>query len=311
MLGDQVYADEPSRATRERLIRRAATPPAAVRRGRRLRGVHPPLRGGWGDPDVRWLLSTLPSSMIFDDHDVRDDWNTSRAWRDEMQATDWWEERITGALMSYWVYQHLGNLSPAGLAADETYRGRPRRRRRRGASSAPSPRPRTARPTAPRARCGRTGATSGGCGCWSSTRAAGRILADGDATRWSASGSSRWIEEQVEDGDYDHLVVGTSVPWLLPRALHDIESCDEALCAGTRGRLVARSRRMAPAGRRPRALGGLPDSFERLARLFRRIGRGEDGSGPGHDLRSVGRRPSHLRPGGDVSVTGSPAMSTS
>ena len=32
----------------------------------------------WRDPQVRWLLSTLPSSMIFDDHDLRDDWNTSR-----------------------------------------------------------------------------------------------------------------------------------------------------------------------------------------------------------------------------------------
>src|SRR4029077_7428559 len=75
----------------------------------------------WGDPTVRWLLSTLPSSMIFDDHDVRDDWNTSHAWRLEMQKTSWWEERITGALMSYWVYQHIGNLPPAGLAADELY----------------------------------------------------------------------------------------------------------------------------------------------------------------------------------------------
>ena len=86
----------------------------------------------WSDPDVRWLLSVVPSSMIFDDHDVLDDWNTSRAWRDEMQATSWWEERITGALSSYWIYQHLGNLSPAGLAADETLPRGPRRVRRRG-----------------------------------------------------------------------------------------------------------------------------------------------------------------------------------
>src|SRR5258705_9474625 len=75
----------------------------------------------WSEPTARWLLSTLPSSMIFDDHDVRDDWNTSHAWRLEMQKTDWWEERITGAPTSYWIYQHLGNLSPAGLASDELY----------------------------------------------------------------------------------------------------------------------------------------------------------------------------------------------
>ena len=38
-----------------------------------------------------------------------------------MQQTAWWEERITGALMSYWIYQHLGNLSPAGLTTDTMY----------------------------------------------------------------------------------------------------------------------------------------------------------------------------------------------
>ena len=28
--------------------------------------------------------------MIFDDHDIRDDWNTSQDWKDEMEATAWW-----------------------------------------------------------------------------------------------------------------------------------------------------------------------------------------------------------------------------
>jgi hypothetical protein len=27
-----------------------------------------------------------------------------------------WEERIIGALSSYWIYQHLGNLSPQALS---------------------------------------------------------------------------------------------------------------------------------------------------------------------------------------------------
>ena len=102
------------------------------------------------NPAIRWLLSTLPSSMIFDDHDVRDDWNTSARLAARHAEDAWWEERITGALMSYWIYQHLGNLSPAGLAPNETTRpsatlpdggggpsglrpgGRPRGRRRQG-----------------------------------------------------------------------------------------------------------------------------------------------------------------------------------
>src|SRR3712207_7788350 len=58
----------------------------------------------------RSLLSTVPSAMIFDDHDVHDDWNTSAAWVRQVRAKPWWEERIVGAFMSYWVYQHLGNL---------------------------------------------------------------------------------------------------------------------------------------------------------------------------------------------------------
>jgi hypothetical protein len=34
--------------------------------------------------------------------------------------------------------------------------------------------------------------------------------------------------------------VATSLPWLLPRAVHDLESWDEALCAGARGDRLAR-----------------------------------------------------------------------
>ena len=39
----------------------------------------------WGEPVIRWLLSTVPSAMIFDDHDVHDDWNTSIEWVTEMR----------------------------------------------------------------------------------------------------------------------------------------------------------------------------------------------------------------------------------
>ncbi len=50
--------------------------------------------------------------MIFDDHDIRDDWNTSDTWRRQMDDQPWWRNRIRAGLASYWVYQHLGNLSP-------------------------------------------------------------------------------------------------------------------------------------------------------------------------------------------------------
>ena len=69
-------------------------------------------RESWSNPDIRWLLSTVPSTMIFDDHEVHDDWNISDSWIEEMRAKPWWRERMTGAFMAYFLYQHLGNLSP-------------------------------------------------------------------------------------------------------------------------------------------------------------------------------------------------------
>ena len=60
--------------------------------------------------------------MIFDDHDVNDDWNTSETWVRQMRDEPWWEERIVGAFMSYWIYQHLGNLSPEELERDGLFR---------------------------------------------------------------------------------------------------------------------------------------------------------------------------------------------
>ena len=122
LLGDQVYADDvsPETAAYIRSRRDTAEPPgeeiANFEEYTRL------YRESWSDPDIRWLLSTVPSTMIFDDHDVRDDWNISASWVAEMRAEPWWDERITGAFMSYWVYQHLGNLSPPELAEEELFR---------------------------------------------------------------------------------------------------------------------------------------------------------------------------------------------
>ena len=78
-------------------------------------------RESWSDPDIRWLLSTVPTVMIFDDHDVHDDWNISWDWVQEMREQAWWEARITGAFMAYWIYQHLGNLSPPELEEEEMF----------------------------------------------------------------------------------------------------------------------------------------------------------------------------------------------
>ena len=134
LLGDQVYADDvpPQTAAFIRSRRDPSVPPgeevADFEEYTRL------YRESWSDPDIRWLLSTVPSTMIFDDHDVSDDWNISRSWIEEMRALPWWDERITGAFMSYWLYQHLGNLSPPELAEEEMLR-LVQERRGRGAAT--------------------------------------------------------------------------------------------------------------------------------------------------------------------------------
>lgn len=119
MLGDQVYADEASPATREfiRSRRDMRRPPgeevADFEEYTRL------YREAWSHPGpLRWVLASVPSAMIFDDHDIIDDWNISESWQRDMRATDWWDERIVSGLMAYWIHQHLGNLAPEDLERD-------------------------------------------------------------------------------------------------------------------------------------------------------------------------------------------------
>jgi hypothetical protein len=278
MMGDQIYADDTSASVRKFI--------------RRRRNVHRPPRyevadfeeytalyyETWGISEVRWILANLPSAMIFDDHDVRDDWNTSHAWRLDMQRTPWWEERITGALMSYWIYQHLGNLSPAALRTDPTLAAI-------RAATDGEPVLRAFAQAADREADGAKGAM------WSYRRdlgdvrllvidsRCGRILADGQRSMVGEA-EFAWIEAQVEDGQYDHLVVGSSLPWLLPRALHDLESWDEALSAGLRGPHLARFGEWLRRAVDLEHWAAFRASFDRLTRLFARIGRGDHGGRP-------------------------------
>ena len=120
-LGDQVYADLTSPAMQEFIASRRdpSEPP-----GEELKDYEEYAhlyKLAWTDPANRWLLSTLPSSMIFDDHDIRDDWNTSLDWRREMEADVVVEGPHRRRAGSYWVYQHLGNLSPDERADDEIW----------------------------------------------------------------------------------------------------------------------------------------------------------------------------------------------
>ena len=239
LLGDQVYADETSPLTQDTIRRRrdVSKPPGLqVANFAEYAELY---NESWGDPLVRWLYATVPTAMIFDDHDIHDDWNTSRIWRERMQRTSWWQERIAGGLAAYWVYQHLGNLAPAALAEDDLYR------KVCGADGDVGPLLHDFATHADREADGEKGYR------WSYRRdfgpvrmvvidsRCGRIL-DDDHRAMVGRSEADWIESQVDGAGVDHLLVATSLPWLLPRAVHDLESWDEALCDGSRGRRLAR-----------------------------------------------------------------------
>ncbi|WP_405618482.1 alkaline phosphatase family protein [Streptomyces sp. NBC_01511] len=273
LLGDQVYADETSPATRRRLAERrdlAEPPGAEVADYEEYTLLYDE---SWSDPRVRWLLSTVPSCMIFDDHDVIDDWNTSASWVAGMRTEPWWRERILSGLMSYWVYQHLGNLSPAELAADQLYaavRAEPdgTGRLREFAAEA------DADPARVR---------------WSYRRDFGRtrlLMVDSRAARVLEEGhrdmldpeEAGWVRDQAltDPGDRDHLLIGTSLPWLLPPLVHDAESWNAALARGERGKRWARFGEKLRRAADLEHWAAFPTSFEKLARLIAEVGDGPD-----------------------------------
>jgi hypothetical protein len=274
LIGDQVYADAVGPGTRQ-FIRERRDP------------SRPPgyqvadfpeycflYREAWSEPSVRWLLSVIPTAMIFDDHEVHDDWNISSAWCREYQAKPWWQARIGGAYMSYWLYQHLGNLSPEELGKNELWR----RVREPGDAAA------VLSDSALRA-----GQTTEGIP-WSFRRSfgrvrvvvidsrGGRVLEDGmrlmvNEAEW------QWVTESVS-GDWDHVVLATSLPLLLPRGFHALEAWNEAVCGGAWGKRFAR------AGERIRRAADLEHwaafgtSFAQFERLLTGLATGAHGPPP-------------------------------
>jgi hypothetical protein len=55
------------------------------------------------------VLANVPSYMIFDDHDVTDDWNITARWRDRVQASPAGRRIVANALAAYWAFQGWGN----------------------------------------------------------------------------------------------------------------------------------------------------------------------------------------------------------
>jgi PhoD-like phosphatase len=274
MLGDQVYVDEGSPGVRERIraSRDASEPPGAeVRSFEEYTWLY---HESWADPTIRWLLSTAPSAMVLDDHDMADDWNISHSWKEEMNRKPWWHERVIGGLMTYWIYQHIGNLAPAELEQHEEYQAV-----RRASDGAAALR-----------EFVEWVDLNGEGKVWSFKRdlGAARLVVVDDRTGRRLDKGRRsifddhewdWITDAAR-GDCDHLLFATTDPVLLTPGLHHAEAWNEAVCDGAWGD------RAATLGEKLRRAADFDHwaafrvSFERLERLLGEVGRGDRGRPP-------------------------------
>jgi hypothetical protein len=274
LLGDQVYADEVSPETLEfiRGKRDTSEPPhEGIADFEEYTQLY---REAWTDPPIRWLLSTVPSAMIFDDHDVIDDWNTSQQWVDEMRGNAWWERRVVGGFMSYVLYQHWGNLSPDALEEEEIYR------QVREADDGGA----VLREYA--FKCDREveGARWSYCRDIGSTRVvmidsrAGRVLTPGRRSMVDA-GEWEWITEHATGG-FDHLLIGTSLPLFMAPALHYLEAWNEAVCDGAWGGLAAKLGEKLRQGADLEHWPAFRDSFDLMCELLEDVAAGRRGDPP-------------------------------
>ena len=66
---------------------------------------------------VRRLLANIPTYMIFDDHDLTDDWNLSLEWKERVAQSPLGKHVITNGLSAYWAFQGWGN-DPQSFSQD-------------------------------------------------------------------------------------------------------------------------------------------------------------------------------------------------
>ena len=184
--------------------------------------------------------------------------------------------------MSYWVHQHLGNMTPVERADDEVWQEIAAHVDDESEYDATDlldnfadrvdQLPDTyrwsyARDLGPDARL-----------VVVDSRAA-RVLTDGERSMLN-DGEMAWLDEQMR-GDVDHLLIGTSLPFLLSPGLHYVEAWDEALSAGAWGK-----GRAAATGERLRTMldlehwGAFQDGFQRVAEMTLEVARGERGRAP-------------------------------
>jgi hypothetical protein len=273
MIGDQVYVDEDAPKTREFIRSRRDTSRAPFEEVLDFEEYTHLYRETWGEEVIRWLLSTIPTAMLFDDHDTHDDWNISESWCHEMDRQPWWKERIESALVSYWIYQHIGNLSPAeidrrGLLAEVLEADDAWELLRHEAREADR---------------------AEGGSIWSYCRDIGRtrlVMFDSregrvfhpqrqmnDDHEWA------WVQKHATGG-YDHLLLVDTLPMLMSPAFHYAEAWNEAVAAGAWGKRFARFGEKLRRDFDMEHWAAFQFSFKRMEGLLSAIASGERGEPP-------------------------------
>lgn len=63
-----------------------------------------------GLPNARRALANVSTLMMFDDHEVTDDFAVTKRWRDDLRATSLGRDVMSNALAAYLVFQDWGNV---------------------------------------------------------------------------------------------------------------------------------------------------------------------------------------------------------
>ena len=88
-----------------------------------------------------------------------------------------------------------------------------------------------------------------------------------------------WVYEHATGG-FDHLLIGTSLPWLLGPGMHYAEAWSEAVAGGAWGPVAAKAAEKMRQAADMEHWPAFQESFARLVELFRAIGTGERGEPP-------------------------------
>ena len=218
-------------------------------------------RESWSDPDIRWLLSTVPSTMIFDDHDV--------------------QRRLEHLLV--WV---AGDASAAVVGGAD-------HRRVHVVLALPAPRQPLAARAARRRRCSRLVQADDDAGPrlrefareWDRESAASRwayyrdfgrsrlLVIDSRAARVLAEGRPRddrrggvGMDREHARGSFDHLIIASTLPVFMAARHPPPRGVERGRVRGAWGTRPGRIGARVATGSRPRALAGV----SRLVRATRR-----------------------------------------